>query len=164
MVVVGDGDREVGAHGLAHAAHSLGVGLWVFVADHGSVQGQEQAVDAGGFPEFPDDAAGELFIRFPGDRARRGGLGSYERVQFVAEFFSPGDVPGDFVKGAGKLLDDLSAGEDGEVVQRGWLTSEGVGFVHESGDGDAHEIFLLAMEWRENPKGVTGRCFEKSIL
>ena len=144
--VEGGDDGEVGAGGEAHAAEEFTVGIGVGLRDGGAVEGEEEPVEGAGVREVGEKFGGDAFVGGGGDGAARDGEGGEKGDEFDGRFVFRGrglqdveEAP-EFVMGVGPAGEQGgSAGEAGvdEVFVGGGDGEEGVGFVQETGDGDA---------------------------
>ena len=108
--------------------------------DRRAMQRQTDRVELAGSLRRPHDHVADVLPRFPGERARRRGVGRPAPHRLPAVLLHRIDIAADFVLGAGEARHHRLALDQPAlaiVLQRGRQFAEGVGLVHELRDQDA---------------------------
>ena len=146
-----DADRDAG-HGDADAFEEFAFGVGFVLQHHGAVQGQENAVERGfavGGDQAVDQFAAEGFEGGARDRAAGEGGGGEGGDGGDVRFGEHREIARDFGAGVAEFGEDFGSAADVEmfeVCDLGGDREEGVGFLAQSADGDAH-FYISCSAW-----------------
>ncbi len=139
-VEAGD-DRDVGSHLGTDRGQDLAIRIRCIVQHHGAVQREQHAVHALGVGEPPQQVAEKLFEGRPGHRSGGHAVGGEQGHDLRLGLGQHVQEGAHFGMAAAQDLQDFLAVEEGvasEEGQVGALQDEGVRFLLELADGDAH--------------------------